>query len=148
MLLERNGKASSRKRTRQINIWYFFITDSINMNKNEVKWCPTKEMVAAFMTKPLQRSHFRRLTLSCPGREKKFGEKIKKMALPQPPSNAADCNFWRNHTSPVRKNWDALSQEQRGVCGCGGSAPALRPRKLGGRSAVAAAAASAAVAAA
>ena len=32
------------------------------MNKNEVKWCPTKEMVAAFMTKPLQRSHFRRLS--------------------------------------------------------------------------------------
>jgi hypothetical protein len=27
----------------------------------EIKWCPTKEMVADFMTKPLQRSHFRRL---------------------------------------------------------------------------------------
>ena len=31
MLLERNGKASSSKRTRHINIRYFFITDRVNM---------------------------------------------------------------------------------------------------------------------
>ncbi len=31
------------------------------MNKVEIKWCPTKDMVADFMTKPLQGSHFRRL---------------------------------------------------------------------------------------
>jgi hypothetical protein len=62
MLLERNGKASSRKCTRHINIWYFFITNRINMKEVEIKWCPsTKEIVADFMTKPLQRSHFRRL---------------------------------------------------------------------------------------
>ena len=27
----------------------------------EIKWCPTKEMVVDFMTKPLEGSHFRRL---------------------------------------------------------------------------------------
>jgi hypothetical protein len=53
MLLERNGKASSRKWTQHINIWYFFITDRVNMKEVQIKWCPTKEMVADFMTKPL-----------------------------------------------------------------------------------------------
>jgi hypothetical protein len=47
-----------------------------------------------------------------PAEKKKFGEKIKKMALPRPPSNAADRNFWRNHTSPGHKNWDAILQER------------------------------------
>jgi hypothetical protein len=27
----------------------------------EIKWCPTKEIVTDFMTKPIQGSHFRRL---------------------------------------------------------------------------------------
>jgi hypothetical protein len=31
------------------------------MKEVEIKWCPTKEMVADFMAKPLQGSHFRRL---------------------------------------------------------------------------------------
>jgi hypothetical protein len=61
MLLERNGKVSSGRHTWHINIRYFFITDRVNMKEVEIKWCPTKDMVADFMTKPLQRSHFRRL---------------------------------------------------------------------------------------
>jgi hypothetical protein len=61
MLLERYGKASSGKCTWHINIRYFFITDRVNMKEVEIKWCPTKDMVADFMTKPLQGSHFRRL---------------------------------------------------------------------------------------
>jgi hypothetical protein len=60
ILLERNGKASRGKRTRHINIQYFFITDRVNIFI-KIEWCPTKEMVADFMTKPLQESHFRRL---------------------------------------------------------------------------------------
>jgi hypothetical protein len=32
------------------------------MKEIEIKWCPTKEMVADFMTKPLQGSQFRRLS--------------------------------------------------------------------------------------
>jgi hypothetical protein len=30
------------------------------MKEIEIEWCPTKEMVADFMTKPLQRSRFSR----------------------------------------------------------------------------------------
>ena len=32
------------------------------MKEVEIKWRPTKEMMADFMTKPLQGSHFRRLS--------------------------------------------------------------------------------------
>ena len=59
--MERNGKASSGKRTRHINIRYFFITDCVNMKEISIEWCPSKDMVADFMTKPLQGSHFKRL---------------------------------------------------------------------------------------
>ncbi len=61
MLLERNCKKSNGKQTWHINIRYFFITDRINIKEIEIEWCPTKEMVADFMTKLLQGSHFRRL---------------------------------------------------------------------------------------
>jgi hypothetical protein len=61
ILLEQNRKASSSKRTRHINIQYFFITDWINTKEISLHWCPTKEMVADFWTKPLQGSHFRKL---------------------------------------------------------------------------------------
>ena len=61
ILLERNGKASSGKRTRHINIRYFFITDRFNMKEVSIDWCPTKDMAANFMAKPLQGSQFKRL---------------------------------------------------------------------------------------
>ncbi len=61
ILLERSGKASSGKRTRHINICYFFIMDQVNMKELTIKWCPTKQTVTDFMTKPIQGSHFRHL---------------------------------------------------------------------------------------
>ena len=54
ILLEKNGKKSSSQRTRAINIRYFFVHDQIEQGAIEVEHCPTKEMVADFMTKPLQ----------------------------------------------------------------------------------------------
>ena len=58
--MERNGKASSSKRTKHINIRYFFITDRILKGEVKVEWCPTADMVADFMTKPLQGSTFKK----------------------------------------------------------------------------------------
>jgi hypothetical protein len=60
ILLEKNGKASSGKR-RHINIRYCVITHRVNMKEISIDWCPTKKMVADFMTKPLQGSLFREL---------------------------------------------------------------------------------------
>ena len=54
-LLE-NGKQSSTKRTKAINIRYFFLTDQIEKGHLHVEYCPTKEMWADFLSKPLQGS--------------------------------------------------------------------------------------------
>jgi hypothetical protein len=61
MLLEKNGKASSGRRTRHIDIRYFFVTDRIKNGEMRIEYCPTEEMVADFFTKPLQGSLFRKL---------------------------------------------------------------------------------------
>ncbi len=60
MLLERNGKASSSKRTKHINVRYFFIADHISKGEVRAEWCPTAGMVADFMTKPLQGATFKK----------------------------------------------------------------------------------------
>ena len=61
MLLAKSGRASSRKRTRHINIRYYFVADRIKDGELRVEYCPTGDMVADFCTKPLQGSLFRRL---------------------------------------------------------------------------------------
>ena len=60
ILLERNGKASSGRRTRHINIRYFFVTDRIRMGDMRVEYCPTGDMIGDFFTKPLQGSLFKK----------------------------------------------------------------------------------------
>ena len=61
ILLSKNGRGSSSKRTRHINIRYFFVTDRISNKELRMEYCPTEDMVADFFTKPLQGSLFRRL---------------------------------------------------------------------------------------
>ena len=60
MFLANNGRASSSKWTRHINIHYFFVTDRIQVGDIRVAYCPTDDMVANFFTKPLQGSKFTR----------------------------------------------------------------------------------------
>jgi hypothetical protein len=57
--LENNGKQSSTKRTRHINIRYFYITSKIKDGSMRVIYHPTKQMVSDYLTKPLQGSLFR-----------------------------------------------------------------------------------------
>jgi hypothetical protein len=59
ILLENNGKASSGRRTCQINIRYFFVHDRIQSNEVSVQYCPTGMMVADYFTKPLQDTVFK-----------------------------------------------------------------------------------------
>ena len=57
--LERYGKQSSTKKNRQINIRYFYITDKLqDKTVTRISYCPTKEMVSNFLSKPLQGSLF------------------------------------------------------------------------------------------
>jgi hypothetical protein len=60
ILLEKNGRGSSSKRTRHINIRYFFVTDRVQSKEVSIEYCPTGEMIADFFTKPLQGSLFRK----------------------------------------------------------------------------------------
>jgi hypothetical protein len=57
--LEVNEKQSSTKRTRHINIRYFYVTSKVKDGSVRIVYCPTKEMVSDYLTKPLQGSLFR-----------------------------------------------------------------------------------------
>ena len=58
ILLEKNGRASSGKRTRHINIRYFFVTDRVATKEVSIEYCSTKQMLADFFTKPRYGSLF------------------------------------------------------------------------------------------
>ena len=60
MQLEKNGRASSGRRTRHIEIRYFFVTDKIKAGKMRVEHCPTDDMTGDFFTKPTQGSKFKK----------------------------------------------------------------------------------------
>jgi len=46
--------SSSSKRTRHLNVSYYFITDQIKKGHVKVVFCPTQDMIADFFMKPLQ----------------------------------------------------------------------------------------------
>ena len=82
ILLEKNGKASSSKRTKHINIRYFFVTDQVKKGNVTIKWRPTTDMVGDFWTKSLQGSLFRKFRDLIMGVE----------AKPHPPSENGKRN--------------------------------------------------------
>ena len=59
ILLEQNGKKSSSKRTRHLNIRYFFLTDQVKNGNINIEYCPTDDMLGDFMSKPQQGKKFR-----------------------------------------------------------------------------------------
>jgi hypothetical protein len=61
ILLEKNGQRSSSKRTRHLEIRYFFVTDNVRRGRLSIQHCPTVEMIADCFTKPLQGSAFQKM---------------------------------------------------------------------------------------
>ena len=57
-----NERASYSKRSRQIDIRYFFKKDKVDKKEFHVKYCSTKQMIADFYTKPVKGILFRRLS--------------------------------------------------------------------------------------
>ena len=57
--LEKNRRVSSSKRTKQIKAKYFLINDYHDAGGIDVKFCPTDDMWADVLTKPLQGQEFR-----------------------------------------------------------------------------------------
>ena len=69
ILLAENGRSSSSKRTRHINVRYYFVTDQVKRGYVKIAYCPTEDMLGDFFTKPLQGSVFknmRKLILNMP----------------------------------------------------------------------------------
>jgi len=58
-LLIKNGNMSSGKKTKHIKVNFFFIKDRVDDGEIKVINCPTEEMWADVMTKPLQGTAFR-----------------------------------------------------------------------------------------
>lgn len=60
ILLEENGRKSAGKRSRALNVRYFFLTDQVEKGNLSIEYCPTNEMIADYMSKPLQGDKFRK----------------------------------------------------------------------------------------
>jgi hypothetical protein len=58
ILLEKNGVESSSKRTRHINIRYYYIKDCFDKRQLDIKYCTTDDMLGDFPSKPLQGKKF------------------------------------------------------------------------------------------
>ena len=48
ILLAENGRTSSDKRTKHLNVRYFFVTDKIKKREVKIAHCPTQDMVGDF----------------------------------------------------------------------------------------------------
>ena len=58
MLLEKNDRASSLKRTKHINIRYFFVKDCVDREEVKIEFLGTDDMIADFFSKPLTGKKF------------------------------------------------------------------------------------------
>jgi len=87
ILLAENGKASSGKRTKHLDVRYFFVTDKIKKGEVKIAYCPTQDMLGDFFTKPLQGTQFVRM-------------RSKILNLPSSSSTAVHRSVLRN----VKKN--------------------------------------------
>ena len=54
ILLQKNGRKSIGEHSRLVNVRYFYINDVVDRGKLTIEHCPTLEMIAEYMTKPLQ----------------------------------------------------------------------------------------------
>ena len=60
ILLETNGAKSAGKRSRALNVRYFFLADQVEKGLITIEYCPTEAMLADYMTKPLQGEKFKK----------------------------------------------------------------------------------------
>ena len=60
ILLQENGNKSGGKWLRALNVRYFFLTDQVEKGNLRITYCPTDDMTADYMMKPLQGEKFRK----------------------------------------------------------------------------------------
>jgi hypothetical protein len=60
MKIEKNAQMSMGKKTKHMEIRYFYVKDRVTGNNMTIRYCPTEKMIADFFTKPLQGELFRK----------------------------------------------------------------------------------------
>ena len=60
ILLQENERKSAGKRSRALNVRYFFLMDQVEKGNLGITYCPTGDMTADYLTKPLQGEKFRK----------------------------------------------------------------------------------------
>ena len=58
MLLEKNAVLSRGKKSRHVDVRFFFIKDRVDKGEVDIGFCGTDDMIADFLTKPLQGNKF------------------------------------------------------------------------------------------
>ncbi len=67
--LEKNGRVSGSSRTKHIKAKYYLVKNKYETNEVDLKYCPTDQMWADVLTKPLQGQKFREMRsflMNCP----------------------------------------------------------------------------------
>ena len=102
--LEKNGRVSSSKRTKHIKAKYFLIKDYYDAGEIDVRFCPTEEMWADVLTKPLQGQKFkdmRAFLQNCPRDYDDDNEKKLSMK-PQDVASSWECVGAHARNPPAR----------------------------------------------
>ena len=102
--LEKNGRVSSSKRTKHIKAKYFLIKDYYDAGEIDVRFCPTEEMWADVLTKPLQGQKFkdmRAFLQNCP-RDYNDENKKKLSMKPQDVASSWECVGAHVRNPPAR----------------------------------------------
>ena len=58
ILLETNRRKNTGKKSRALNVCYFFITDQVEQGNLSIEYCPTDDMLGDYMTKATQGTKF------------------------------------------------------------------------------------------
>ena len=110
ILLERNSRISSSKRTKHIHICYFYVTEQVQSKAIHITHCPTQEMVADFFTKPLQGSLFTKMRNYVIGNEEPGCQVLPRSVL----SNDIIAKIQKQKTIGTRKH----NSEAAKITGC------------------------------
>ena len=115
-LLMKNGKMLSGKKTKHIKAKFFFIKDRVDNGEIKVNDCPTEEMWADIMTKPLQGTAFRVMRakfMNCPVNYKDPEDTELKPINKQPISAAKTVTWKCTIAAPFKTPQECV--EQNGV---------------------------------
>ena len=113
ILLEKNGRSSSTKRTKHMHIWYFYVMEQVQKKAIHVTHCLTEEIVADFFMKPLQGSLFIKIHEYIMGNEEPAYQALPRSVL----SNHDLANIWKQKYIGTRKHnseaVEGMKQEHR-----------------------------------